>query len=284
MFDALIDRYALVQLPVMPLRHRHRGWGIAGSYGDEFAESHGKTLPVREALGAAIPAAGVGCAFARTALDALAVASPAGPFDADSLTEDYELGLRLAGRDERGIFVRIADERGALVAVRAHFPDTLDCAVRQKGRWIAGIALSGWDRLGWRGGIAERWMRLDDRRAVVAAVVIASGYGALVLGLAALGLSALAGASVAMSSPALALLLRVSSGLLLWRLAMRALLVGRYYGWRQAAWSVPRTVVANLIAIAATRRAIAIYLAARRDGVTRWDKTAHHFPDVAAAA
>ena len=45
---------------------------------------------------------------------------------------------------------------------------------------MTGIALAGWDRLGWSGGLAERWMRLRDRRALLAALVLAAAYVALV--------------------------------------------------------------------------------------------------------
>jgi adsorption protein B len=46
-FDGLIDRAAVVQLPVLPLPDPHSRW-IAGHYCDEFAEAHLKELVVRE--------------------------------------------------------------------------------------------------------------------------------------------------------------------------------------------------------------------------------------------
>ena len=60
-----------VQLPVIPLPQPHSRW-IAGHYCEEFAEAHGKAMVVRDALGAALPAAGVGCGVKREALAALA--------------------------------------------------------------------------------------------------------------------------------------------------------------------------------------------------------------------
>ena len=71
LFDAMIERFDLVQLPVVPLIDPGSRW-IGGHYADEFAEAHGKELVVREALGASLPSAGVGCAVSRTALAALA--------------------------------------------------------------------------------------------------------------------------------------------------------------------------------------------------------------------
>src|SRR3954463_3771180 len=147
-FDGLIDRSAVIQLPVLPLPDPHSRW-IAGHYCDEFAEAHTKELVVREAVGAAIPLAGVGCAIARRPLEKLAALQDGRPFAGKSMTEDYELGLKLGALGHKTMFVRIPAQPGerGIVASRGHFPATLGTAVRQKARWLGGIALSGWDRL-----------------------------------------------------------------------------------------------------------------------------------------
>lgn len=67
MFDRLTDRAGVIQLPVVPLPDRANQW-VAGHYCDEFAESHGKELVVREAVRASIALAGVGCAISRPAI------------------------------------------------------------------------------------------------------------------------------------------------------------------------------------------------------------------------
>lgn len=274
LFDRLIERFDLVQLPVLPLVDRGSRW-ISGHYMDEFSEAHGKGLVVREALGAGMPSAGVGCALSRAALQQMADLGGGLPFDADSLTEDYELGLRLKDFGGRGIFVRLpASPGGRLVAVRAHFPATLEAAVRQKTRWMTGIALSGWDRLGWGGGWAERWMRLRDRRAVLAALILAAAYGALLLWAA----GALLGRDQT-PGPVLTGLLSANAAMLVWRMAMRFWMVARLYGWREGLRSIPRTVVANIIAMMAARRAVAAYAGLARRGPIAWDKTGHVFPD-----
>src|SRR5260221_3141242 len=81
------------------------------------------------------------------------------------------------------MFVRIPTQPGerAIVASRGHFRATLGCAVRQKAGWLGGIALSGWDRLGWSGGPGERWMRMRDRRGPLAALLLLAAYGAALL-------------------------------------------------------------------------------------------------------
>jgi bacteriophage N4 adsorption protein B len=278
-FDTLIERFDLVQLPVLPLIDPQSRW-IGGHYCDEFAEAHGKTMVVREALGAAIPAAGVGCAFSRELLAVVATERGGEPFDRDSLTEDYEIGLRLSAYGGRGAFVRLPGVgRKSMVGVRAHFPATLEAAVRQKSRWITGIALAGWDRLGWRGGLAETWMRLHDRRALLAAVVLVAGYAAMVLTSGLWVAHHLIGTRLFAPTPLLGALLSLSGTLLLWRLAMRCLFVTRAYGWREGLRAIPRAVIGNVIAIMAARRALWLYLTMRRDGVVRWDKTRHVLPD-----
>jgi adsorption protein B len=273
LFDALIERFDLVQLPVVPLIDPGSRW-IGASYADEFAEAHGKELVVRAAIGAGLPSAGVGCAIARDALDAL-VAAYGAPFDPASLTEDYELGLRLHGLGRRAAFVRRAAGPGRpAIATRAYFPATLDAAVAQKARWMTGIALAGWDRLGWSGGLAERWMRLRDRQSLLAALVLSAAYLSLILWAALL----LAGATAPLFPPAFGPLAAINSLLLLWRLAMRLGFVARAYGWREGLRALPRAVTSNIIAIMAARRALGCYARLIRTGAPAWDKTAHAFP------
>ena len=146
------------QLPVLALPQRNSIW-IAGHYCDEFAESHAKTMVVRQQIKSAIPGAGVGCAIARATLDRLSDSRKgSGPFSAGALTEDYELGLTIGRLGGRGCFIRARTTEGRLIATRAYFPSSLKQSVRQKARWIHGIALQGWDRLGWHGGPVDFWM------------------------------------------------------------------------------------------------------------------------------
>ncbi len=276
LFDRLIEYAALVQLPVIPLIDRNSRW-VAGHYADEFAESHVKELVVREAVGAAIPLAGVGCAIGRVALERLALRHDGRPFDGASMTEDYELGLRLGGIGLKTMFVRMPEAPGsrAVVASRGHFPAAVEAAVRQKARWIGGIAFSGWDRLGWNGGLGERWMRMRDRKGPMAAMLLMAGYVAAILW-AQIAFAAALGAPVSVpSTPALGALMMINAMILSWRLVMRASCTALVHGWREGLRSVPRTVVANLIVILATHRALMIHSAG---GPRRWEKTHHIYP------
>jgi adsorption protein B len=275
-FDRLIGRAAVIQLPVLPLPDAHSRW-ISGHYCDEFAEAHIKELVVREAVGAAIPLAGVGCAIARKPLAQLAAMQDGRPFAGSSMTEDYEVGLRIGALGLKTMFVRLParpGERG-VVASRGHFPATLGSAVRQKARWLGGIALAGWDRLGWCGGIGERWMRMRDRRGPLAALLLIAAYGAAFLW-SQIWLGEALGAPIhAQLDPVLLMLLTVNGWLLAWRVLMRAYFTTSAYGLGEGLLSVPRLVVGNFIAIFAAVRALSLHVGG---GATRWDKTRHIFP------
>ncbi|HMF99220.1 MAG TPA: glycosyltransferase, partial [Vicinamibacterales bacterium] len=66
LFNYLVDRKDLIQLPVYPFE---RQWSdfTSAHYMDEFAELHGKDILVREALAGQVPSAGVGTCFSRRA-------------------------------------------------------------------------------------------------------------------------------------------------------------------------------------------------------------------------
>jgi len=280
-FADLLTRFDAVQLPVMPLRKPGSPL-ISGHYCDEFAEAHAKQLPVRQALGAGIPFAGVGCAIRRDMLQRIADARGGTPFDEASLTEDYELGLTLAAMGGKTQFVRMLDRPyGRLIAVRAYFPDRRDAAVRQKARWMIGIALAGWDRTGWSaaGRIGDHWMRMRDRRAILEIPVLAFAYCALMLWFLSFTAHAVAGVSPSALAPWMRWLLAVNFGMLIWRLLVRATIVGSIYGLPDALLSIPRAFVGNAIALMAARRAMFAYLRMLAGAVPEWDKTAHHFPD-----
>ena len=59
LLDQALWHAHFVQLPVLALPQRHSPW-IGSHYSDEFAEAHGKTLVLRDALAAASPGAWVG--------------------------------------------------------------------------------------------------------------------------------------------------------------------------------------------------------------------------------
>lgn len=279
-FDRLIEERPAVQLPVLPLPLPGSVF-VSGHYCDEFAEAHGKSLLVREAIGASVPLAGVGCAIDRQILGKIALTHNHLPFDTSSLTEDYELGFEI-GKYGQTILVRMQDKEGNLVCSRAYFPSSIESSVKQKARWMTGIALAGWDKLGWRGGLAQKWMLLRDRKAVFAAIILFCAYICILL-TATLTLGSAAGLYVPAPLPnSLIWLLWTNLAFLIWRLGIRCFFVAKLYGWRQGLISIPRTFAANIISIMAARRACFSYLKHIFGGPLGWDKTEHRFIPIAA--
>ena len=223
--NALIPRLEMVQLPVILLVDPGSRW-VSGHYLDEFAANHLKDVVVREMLGAAVPSAGVACAIDRAILWRIADNAGGSPFDPTCLTEDYELGMRIKALGGHSALVRIrSDSEPGIVGTREHFPATFAAGRRQKARWLLGIALSGWDRLGWPGGAAYHYMLMRDRKAVAAALLTILAYGLTLLVVVDRGLAAVVPGSDALPplfGPRAAWLVPLNAALLVWRLAMRA--------------------------------------------------------------
>ena len=276
LLDKAIERAEFVQLPVLPLPQVHSRW-IGSHYCEEFAESHAKGLVVRAALSGSLPAAGVGCAFARETLAALSRGEGAAgrPFSDGSLTEDYELGLRVASVGGRSRFLRVRDADGRLVATRAYFPSDIGAAVRQKARWVHGIAFQGWDRLGWGTSLGEYWMRLRDRRGPLSALVLASGYLLLILAAISAVLGQFGFGRVWEPSALMVFLIYANLASFTWRAALRYAFTAREYGWAEGVRAVLRIPCANIIAIMAGRRALFAYIATFKGSPPLWDKTSH---------
>lgn len=267
-----------VQLPVRPEPQAKSRW-VAGHYGDEFTESHAKGLIVRQALGAAIPAAGVGCGFSRDILEALVKLrrdeGETGPFAAECLTEDYELGWLITRLGGRSRFLRVRDADGELIATRAYFPATIVSAVRQKTRWIHGIAFQSWDRLGWSNRLVDIWMALRDRRAPLTAFVLTAAYVLVAIWLV-LAVARMAGwQGGAEPNPYWRTMLWTTFLMLAWRGGMRLAFTTREYGLMEGLRSVPRIVVGNAIAILASQRAMMGYFRSLGGAPVTWDKTTH---------
>jgi bacteriophage N4 adsorption protein B len=295
LFNLLIPRKDMVQLPVFPLETKWHDF-TSGHYIDEFAENHSKDLWVRERLTKGLPAAGVGCAFSRAAFERVASLRENQLFNIDSLTEDYEFGVRLSRYTLKGIFVRqrlvIASnakkQRGTgaaeYVAVREYFPFTFKTAVRQKSRWVLGIALQGWSHLGWRGDLWTRYMYLRDRKTLLTSQINVLGYAVVLIQCYVWAVQWLMPLAyryppIVERGGLLWNLLLIDAALMANRLAWRIASVYRLYGCFQALLSIPRQAWANVINAAATIRAVHLYIGYLRTGIlVKWDKTAHVFP------
>lgn len=300
LFNLLIPLKDMVQVPVEPLPRRW--WDLtAGHYLDEFAENHLKNIVVRQMLRAGIPSAGVGTAFSRRALAAVAAVQDGMVFNTQSLTEDYEIGLLVHALGMDQAFVRASVPRRSVrrrwrrgrllaattrdrIAVRAYFPHSFRAAVKQKGRWVLGITLQGYRNIGWTGQRAADYMLFRDRKGLFTSVANVLGYLSLatVLAIWAAGRFLPDGyrfPPLAAPGSLLYFLIAADTGFLALRLLVRAVCTYRLYGVTQAMLAIPRQVWGNFINFGAVCRAIRLYVtAAVTGGAIAWGKTEHVFP------
>ena len=307
LFNYLLPRKDMIQLPVVSLERNWYEW-VAGTYMDEFAEWHGKDLVVRESMTDTVPSAGVGTCFSHRALQVLAGETQNQPFNTDSLTEDYDVGARLAKVGMNAIFVRFPVEFRVLrkswfrkpyestlkmpLCVREFFPDTFRTAFRQKARWTLGIGLQGWEQMGWNGSLANRYLLFRDRKGVVTAFVSILAYVILVQLVALIILRQSGLWDVSFPTPFEAngwiKYLLIANGLALgWRILHRCYFTTVLYGWQHGLLSIPRMVVGNFVNFMAASRAWRMFLVGKAlNRKLVWDKTMHDFPstDLVAAA
>lgn len=306
-FNYLLPRMDMIQLPVASLE---REWYelVAGTYMDEFAESHAKEMVVRESVSGMVPSAGVGTCFSRKALLALVGSTRNKPFNIDSLTEDYDVGMRLAQLNMKSIFgvfpVTFHINRTAWgskkrrellmqmpLCVREYFPDNFTAAYRQKARWVLGIGLQSWEQIKWRGqSLAARYLLLHDRKGVVTSFVSILAY-ILVAHFIVFHVGLATGwwhayyPSLFQEGSIWRTLIYVNAFFLAIRAAHRVYFTTVLYGWEHGLMALPRMVVGNFVNCMAVARAWKMFLGYLFQGKRlAWDKTAHEFPSSAQLA
>lgn len=299
LFNYLVDRKDLIQVPVYPFE---RQWNhfTSMSYIDEFAELHGKDVPVREAIAGQVPSAGVGTCFSRRAVLALLADGDGIAFDVQSLTEDYDIGFRLKEKGMKEIFVRfpvvredetrphrfLQSRRSAnVICVREYFPDTFATAVRQKSRWIIGIVFQGFKIHRWTPSPTLNYFLWRDRKGLMSNFI---GFIAMLIMLQLLLLLAYEKLvpnawhflSIFWGSEWLIGLFWINAVLMVNRILQRVIFVTIYYGLFQGLLSVPRLLWGNLINFMANWRALKQVLQQGDPRRVAWDKTTHDFPSV----
>ena len=162
--NAFIPEYDMVQMPVFPLHSSHANL-VHWTYADEFAEYHTKDLMVRQHFSGFVPSAGVGTAFNRWLIEFVGTSYAKNIFRSKSLTEDYDLALRLALGKANLLFTY--KPFGINVATRGYFPHTMRTSIKQKSRWITGICLQSWRNVGWKGDARFKFVLYRDRKAVI---------------------------------------------------------------------------------------------------------------------
>lgn len=306
-FNYFIGDQDLVQLPVLSLERKWYEW-VAGTYMDDFSETHQKDLVAREALTGTVPGAGVALCYSRRAIEAVMKVRGDAPFNTGMLTEDYDFSFRLRELGMREAFVRfpicettepatdasgklrtrwrLGRRRGVrpqLLATREYFPSTFRTAYRQRARWILGIAFQGWLQMGWDGDLVARYFFFRDRKGVVTALfsifayVLSLNYLMLAWAWRA-GWLHLDGAQFVVASSWMQSMLAVNAVLLFNRLAQRVYFVGRLNGPLQGMLCLPRLVINNFINFFSVCRAWKIFLIYCMTGKPiAWDKTQHTY-------
>jgi adsorption protein B len=270
--------YDMVQVPVLPLATPRREF-THGLYCDEFAEYQQKDIPVRQMLGGFLPSNGVGTGFGRAALDRLAATRAGRICDPACLTEDYANGFRLHELGAAQIFVPIRWDSAGPIATREYFPRTFRSAVRQRSRWVAGIALQGWQQHGWRAPARQVYWLWRDRKGLAGNLL--SPFANAIFLYMLLRWAAGAGAWHPVI-PLPAWMVRTAafplaiSAVQVWT---RAACCARIYGWRLALLSPVRLLWGNAINGVATASALWQFMSAalRRRGLA-WRKTEHSYP------
>lgn len=298
LFNYLIPRKDMIQLPVLPIAGEWYQF-TRNHYLDEFAENHTRDLVVRESLTKILPSAGVGTALSRRTVELLREKNRGQILNVHSLAEDYELGLEMGEFNLEQIFVRKAIEReitlprnGKIqkkkkkeyIAVQEFFPKRFTDAVRQKSRWVVGIALQGWSYVGWYGSFMNKFMLYRDRKSLITNQINLLGN---VLAIFIIGLfiyewknpSAYHYPPLISPGTLLWTLLLINLFFLCWRLTWRVCCVWNMYGPAQALLAIPRLPWSNCVNFFATIRAIWIYARYKATGkIIPWEKTEHVYP------
>ncbi len=279
--NALIPEYDMVQMPVFPLNTNHLNL-VHWTYADEFAEYHTKDLFVRQHFSGFVPSAGVGTAFNRWIIEFIGTSYAKNIFRSTSLTEDYDLALRLALGKANLLFTY--KPFGINCATRGYFPHSMKASIKQKSRWITGICLQSWQTIGWKGDAKFRFVLYRDRKAIITNLINFFAYVVILYLILYEGIRF--GFAAYRQLPPIVVkgtilwdLVVIDSVLMLWRIVHRFITVRRVYGFWAAFLSVIRLPVSNIINFSATGRALFQFTrAAFRKKELRWEKTAHHFP------
>lgn len=273
-------RHAMVQVPVLPLPTPPAEF-THGIYCDEFSEFQIIDMRARQCSGSFVPSNGVGTGFARDVLEALAAQRGGMIFDPSSLTEDYEIGVQIHAASYSQIFCPLQRGPRGIIATREYFPRKLRSAIRQRTRWITGIALQTWERHGWQGSWRTKYWFWRDRKGLLTNPLSLLTNVLFLAGLTDWLVSRLVHRpwAFAVSNAWVVELCLFTLCLQVFRLLLRSLCVGRIFGVGMGLTVTLRCLYANYINCAASLGAVTKYAISRlRRTTLRWDKTDHAYP------
>jgi adsorption protein B len=278
-YAAYAEDHDFIQVPVFSL-NRGRKALVASTYMDEFAERHTREMIVRNAVGAAIPSAGVGTGLTRRLIKHF-LAKRGQVLMSGTVTEDYILGIEAKRAGFKSAFAAVsarADEGLDFVATREFFPKTLATSIKQKTRWVYGINFEALHKLGWGGDFWDRYFFIRDRKGMVTNFL--PPISLVLFTLLALGYIDITDLPET-SQDILVLSLWANLVALVMRYVVRVTAVHKVYGtfdWLGVAIRWPAALYINM---AAVFRAWRTYLG-ESELATRpivWSKTVHELPD-----
>ena len=301
LFNYLVDRKDLIQLPVYPFERRWSDFTSA-HYMDEFAELHGKDILVREALAGQVPSAGVGTCFSRRAVMALLADGDGIAFDVQSLTEDYDIGFRLRAKGMTEIFVRFpvvkdgeprtgrppsfgkSAREASVICVREYFPNTLPPPSGRSRAGSSASSIRGSRRTDGRSEpgaellpLARPQGRHQQLRQLPGHADPAAADGAA-RSTKRWSPDSYRFLSIFEGDRWLTLLLAANLLLMTNRIVQRVFFVSSYYGLVEGLLSIPRLFWGNFINFMANWRAIRQIVRHGDPRRVAWDKTTHDFP------
>lgn len=307
LYNFLIPKKDMVQIPVFPLEVNL--WHFTHwVYAAEFCETHSKDAIVREMIGGLVPSAGVGTAFARSALDVLKSDHNGVPFGTSTLTEDYSTALQIRLHGLKPIFASqyiyrtvwrkkwyffgdsVPRQRKEYIATRALFPMKYMASVRQKTRWVLGISFQEWVHSGWKGNLATRYTLAHDRKSLFTHLI--SGLFFILIPFWGVYLAATAHSPDYPTlqdrfdkSPWVWYAIMIASFLMIGRIIQRSIAVLRIYGFWPALLTSPLILYGNVINLHALIRAYFLFFftpkqktSSGKTSAVKWDKTDHEFP------
>jgi len=303
LFNYLVPRFDMVQLPIFPLPvsliHLTH-W----TYAAEFSETHTKDIFVRERIGGLVPSAGVGTAFSRNTIDILKKDHNGVPFEIHTLTEDYSTALQIRLHGLSQVFASqhilrtewrkrwyifggpVARTVKEYVATRALFPMTYMTSVRQKTRWILGIAFQEWMVHGWHGNLATLYTLLHDRKSLFTHLVDGLFFILVPFWIFYMMLTWAVPDYPTLQdrfeqNPWVWTLILLSSYMMMGRIIQRMIAMYRVYDWLPALLTPILIIYGNIINLHALLRAYRQFLfepqTKSAKGTVKWDKTDHHY-------
>ncbi|MEM6645393.1 MAG: glycosyl transferase family protein, partial [Bacteroidota bacterium] len=282
----------MIQTPILPVPTPLRRL-TTGTYMDQFSETQTKDLHVRSWVGGFVPSCGVATTLSWRALDALTVVGQGVPFNPGSMTEDYEMGYKLATAGLKTTFLRqkliydvpeAADlEAEEWVQTRSEFPVRFYRAFRQRSRWSLGIVFQSWWHYGWRGNIRQRWLLFHDRKGLWTYPIAFLGMIHLLISLGHMALRKLyfpEWQPILPDHPWIPVVIGFLLLLLANRFFQRAVATTRVYGLKHGLMSVLRQPWDHLINLSSIARAMYQFVTIElRGNQIQWDKTKHVVPE-----